>query len=222
MRIALAVLATLLFAAPAQAAATKVTWPEARQYGPGEQIAVSVKGDRKVKVSVLRVSASGKVMGTIARRTLKRGSVTATLERAGTYSVRVDRRQRTLKVATSTSSSPAPPGTPSPTNCVADKLQVEVRLGADRVARGQSLPYSIVNTSGTCITTGAAYALEHQQADGTWMPAPWQLIFPLYAVLVPAGGEFAKNVSIPADAPLGMYRLIETGGFTEPTFEVVA
>ena len=79
MRLALALLATLLIAAPAQAAATKVTWPEARAYGAGEQIAISVKGDRKVKVSVLRVSASGKVMSSVVRRTLKRGSVTATV-----------------------------------------------------------------------------------------------------------------------------------------------
>ena len=98
MRLTLVLLATWLIAAPAQAASTKVTWPEARAYGAGEQIAVSVKGDRKVKVSVLRVSASGKVMSSVVRRTLKRGSVTATLTRAGTYAVRVDRRERKLKV----------------------------------------------------------------------------------------------------------------------------
>lgn len=220
MRTALALLATLLIVAPAQAASTKVTWPEARRYGPGEQIAVSVQGDRKVNVSVLRVSASGKVMETVARRTLKRGSVTATLKRAGTYSVRVDRRQRKLKVVTATSGDPAPPMT-TPGDCTTPPA-VELRLSADRVTRGEVLKYSIVNASGGCITSGAGFQLEHQQADGTWRQAPWQLLFPLYAVMIPAGGEFAKNVSIPSDAPLGMYRIIETGGFTEPTFEVVA
>ncbi len=75
MRTAFAVFIALLLAAPAQAATTKVTWPQAREYRAGEQIAVTVKGDRKVKVSVLRVTASGRVMSAVQRRTLRRGTV---------------------------------------------------------------------------------------------------------------------------------------------------
>jgi hypothetical protein len=212
MRAALAVLA-LVVAAPAQAA-TKVTWPAQRTYAPGERIAVTVKGERRVRVAVLRVSATGKVMAAVTRRTLARGTVRATLARAGRYEVRVGARKRALQAVAPAGGEPC--ATPAST------VSVEVTLGADRVQRGQTLSYSITNTSDGCITTGAAYALEHQQADGSWVPAPWPLVFAQYAVTLPEGGVFAKAVSIPADAPLGIYRLIETGGFTEPTFEVVA
>jgi len=226
MRLALVLLATVLIAAPAQAAATKVTWPEARAYGAGEQIAISVKGDRKVTVSVLRVSArSGKVMSSVVRRTLKRGSVTATLERVGTYAVRVDRRERTLKVvaASSPAPAPAPPATPPQFTCVhAANVSLEATLSADRVQRGQTLPFSIRNTSDGCVTMGVGYQLEYQAGDGQFRPVPWPLIFPTIAVILQPGGVYPNSVQIPADAPLGLYRLVGYTGFTEPTFEVIA
>ena len=225
MRLALVLAATLLIVAPAQAASTKVTWPEARAYGAGEQIAISVTGDRKVKVSVLRVSASGKVMSSVVRRTLKRGSVTATLERVGTYAVRVDRRERTLKVVTASSPAPAPapPATPPPFNCVhAANVSLEATLSADRVQRGQTLPFSIRNTSDGCVTMGVGYQLEYQAGDGQFRPVPWPLIFPTIAVILQPGGVYPNRVQIPADAPLGLYRLVGYTGFTEPTFEVIA
>ncbi|MDA0173487.1 hypothetical protein OJ998_30565 [Solirubrobacter taibaiensis] len=223
MRLALVLLATLLIAAPAQAAATKVTWPEARPYGAGEQIAISVKGDRKVKVSVLRVSASGKVMSSVVRRTLKRGSVTATLARAGTYAVRVDRRERTLKVVAASSPAPPPPATPPQFDCIhAENVSLEATLSADRVQRGQTLPFSIRNTSDGCVTMGVGYQLEYQSGDGQWKPVPWPLIFPTIAVILQKGGVYPNGVHIPADAPLALYRLVGFTGFTEPTFEVIA
>jgi len=226
MRLALVLAATLLLVAPAQAASTKVTWPEARAYGAGEQIAISVKSDRKVTVSVLRVSArSGKVMSSVVRRTLKRGSVTATLERAGTYAVRVDRRERTLKVvaASSPAPAPAPPATPPQLHCVhAANVSLEATLSADRVQRGQTLPFSIRNTSDGCVTMGVGYQLEYQAGDGQFRPVPWPLIFPTIAVILQPGGVYPNSVQIPVDAPLGLYRLVGYTGFTELTFEVVA
>ena len=52
---------------------------------------------------------------------------------------------------------------------------------------------------------------------------PWPLIFPAIAVILQRGGVYPNSVQIPADAPLGLYRLVGGfTGFTEPTFEVVA
>ena len=52
---------------------------------------------------------------------------------------------------------------------------------------------------------------------------PWPLNFPTIAVEPAAGRGVSPTAStIPADAPLGLYRLVGYTGFTEPTFEVVA
>ena len=190
--------------------------------GPGEQIAVSVKGDRKVKVSVLRVSASGKVMSSVVRRTLKRGSVTATLARAGTYAVRVDRRERHAEGRRGAAArAPRPPRRNS-TACREHACSSRRRLSADRVQRGQTLPYSIRNTSDGCVTTGAGYQLEYQRATAQWKPAPWPLIFPIDAVICRRAGSTptaSTSRRTRRSASTGSSRL---GGFTEPTFEVVA
>ncbi|MBE2317143.1 hypothetical protein DVA67_014270 [Solirubrobacter sp. CPCC 204708] len=230
MRATLITVVVLLAAGmPAHAASVDVTWPDQRTYAPGDQIRVAVKAERAVRVAVVRTTAKGKVMAVVKRRTLERGALWTTLPRAGTYQVRVERRTRTLTVVAPDTpvSSPAapPPSAPPvfPIDCMhATSPAVEVRLGAPTVRRGEQLPYTIVNTSDTCITGGASYALEHQRPDGTWAPAPWQLLFPMYAVMIPPGEKYAKTVRVPADAPLGTYRLIENAGFTEPTFEVVA
>ena len=51
---------------------------------------------------------------------------------------------------------------------------------------------------------------------------PWPLIFPTIAVVLQQGGVYPNSIYIPADAPLGAYRLVGFTGFTEPTFEVIA
>ena len=119
---------------------------------------------------MLRVTSTGKVMRAVARRTLKRGTVTATLPRAGTYAVRVDRRERTLKVVG------APPPrrsrrSPPQFDCVPrEQRALEATLSADRVQRGQTLPFSIRNASDGCVTMGVGYQLEYQDAAAPGSP----------------------------------------------------
>jgi hypothetical protein len=225
MRTALVVLLALVVVAPAQAATTKVTWPEAREYRAGEQIKVTVKGDRTVRVAVLRVSSSGKVMRALTRKTLKRGTVTATLARAGTYEVRVARRERTVRAVNVAASPPVaePPAASPPPNCPwATAATLEATLGADRVQRGQHLPFTIKNLSETCLSMGGTYALEYHQGDGAWKPVPWPIAFPAMLWTLERGATSPSSVHIPADAPLGTYRILGYSGLTEPTFEVIA
>ena len=160
-------------------------------------------------------------MRAVTRRTLKRGTVTATLATAGT-TPRVDRRERRFRVVSAAPSAPEPP-LPPQFECVPPQsVQLEATLSADRVQRGKTLPFSIRNASDGCVTMGVGYQLEYQDAGGTWKPVPWPLIFPTIAVILQKGGVYPNSVHIPADAPLGLYRLVGFTGFTEPTFEVIA
>ncbi len=203
----LALLATLLIAAPAQGAS--VTWPAQREYRAGERIVVSVRSERRVRVAVLRVSASGKVMRAVTRRTLKRGTVTATLARAGTYAVRVGGRERTYKAV----------NTPCP---AAEEGTLDATLAADRVQRGGTLRFTVTNPGESCVRVDAGYHVEYHQGDGVWKPVPWQLSFPPSPVALDPGEAIRYSLGVPADAPLGTHRLLGYRGFTEPTFEVVA
>jgi hypothetical protein len=215
-------LALLIAAAPAQAAATKVTWPANKDHRPGEQIAVVVKADHAVKVSVLRVTDAGKVMSTVARKSLKSGTVTATLANAGSYSLRVQDgnrvRTRALKVV-------AP--TPTVDNGCGDAHaivpSVQPTLSATTVHPGQTLRYSILNTSVGCVSVGLPYRIEWQQPDGNWKIDPWGLqAFPLPAFVLGTAKAFDKLISVPADAAPGHYRLVEPLASIFPEFDVVA
>ena len=89
----LAVAAVLLLPAAAQAAGSKVTWPEQRTYAPGETMSVKVVSTERVRAALVRESASGKVMRTVARRMLRTGTFrrrrrTPAATRCGSASVR--------------------------------------------------------------------------------------------------------------------------------------
>jgi hypothetical protein len=224
MRIALGLLVVLIMAAPAQAAPAKVTWPSQPSYKPGDTVAVTVKADRKVKVAVLRVARSGRVMSAVKRRTLKAGTVRAKLTKTGTYAVRVGRRERTLTVVPA-APAPAPPiqdGT-VPVPCAPATIPtVEPILSTTIVRAGETVTYQILNTSDGCIGYGPPYQLELKQPDGTWARPPFNqaFILPMYAL--PKATAATKRLSIPADAPLGTYRLIEPMASVFPEFDVVA
>lgn len=228
MRIALIAVLTLLVAAPsAQAAATKITWPAKRQYAPGDTVKVTVASERRVKVSVVRTNAAGKPIAAVARRTLKRGTLIARLERAGTYAVRVDERTRALTVlAPAAPPGPAPVTPPSVPidawDCTrAANPRLAVQLGALSTTPGTPLPFTVQNVSDGCLVTGVGYGLEHLEADGTWTPKGFT-VFPAVAVLIPLGDVQQRSVYVPADAPLGTYRLSLAHAAEPVTFEVLA
>ena len=132
--------------------------------------------------------------------------------------------ERTLKVVAASSPAPAPPATPPQFDCVhAANVSLEATLSADRVQRGQTLPFSIRNTSDGCVTMGVGYQLEYQarrrpvEARAVAADLPDDRRDPAAGRGVPQ-----QHRTIPADAPLGLYRLVGYTGFTEPTFEVVA
>jgi hypothetical protein len=227
MRTALLAFLTLLVAAPAaQAAPAKVTWPAERPYAPGERVAVTVSASKAVTASIQRVTANGKVMQTLARRSARRGTVSATLKSAGTYAVRVANQKRTIKVV----AAPAPTTIPAPLpsapvmidswDCTrATNPTLAVQLSTATVTAGTSFAFTVQNTGDGCITTGVGYDLEHLQADGTWQRVPWPLIFPAVAVLIRQGETQQRGGDIPEDAEPGSYRLI--AGSEPVPFEVV-
>lgn len=234
MRTALLGFLTLLIAAPAAQAApsVKVTWPSERQVAPGERIAVTVASKRTVRVSVVRTNAAGKPIATVARRSLKRGTLSATLERAGTYAVRVGARSRTLRVV-------APPATPAPPPTSVAPLLGPVMIDSADCARatnptltvqpiaapvtvGTSFSYFVQSTSDGCIVMGLNHGLEHLEADGTWKPVPWEIVFPAIAVLIQPGATQQRGVHIPADATPGRYRIVQPLAAEPAPFDVVS
>ena len=140
------------------------------------------------------------------------------------YAVRVDRRERKLKVVAAPPPAGDPPGHPA---------AIRLRARGHRDARGDA-------ERGPRAARADAAVLDPQHErrlrhDGRWLPArttrratpsgtpvPWPLIFPMIAVILQKGGVYPNSVHIPADAPLGLYRLVGFTGFTGPTFEVIA
>lgn len=224
--VALAAAAVLLIAPAAEAAGPKVTWPERRTYAPGEKLTVKVVSTARVRVALVRESASGKVMRTVARRTLRRGTFSAAAPSAGRYSLRVGARSRAFTVA----SGPAAPQPSEPLPCArshGDKA--ELRLAAPTVTAGGVLAAEVVNTSAAgCLMGGVGYLFERLQPDGSWARVPTNLVFITVGVMIEPGRSFPKQVQIPADFTPGSYRLRDSvygaNGAIELTapFEVVA
>jgi hypothetical protein len=210
-----AALTPLLVAPPAQAAGLKVTWPAKRTYAPGEQLVVKVASRKPVRVAFVRESARGRIMRTIARKTLRTGTFSALAPSPGRYAVRVGARHRAATVAPPAAAAPVPaPSTPAPPvdDCFALKgqpLAGELHLLATSVASGGSLPYEVVNTGATCVIQGAAYGLERQLDDRSWsrVALPWA--FPSFGVQLRPSGHYAKSAQIPANAVPGNYRVLD-------------
>lgn len=212
MRLLLAALAAvLLVPTAAQAAGPKVTWPEQRTYATGETISVKVKSAERVRAALVRESASGKIMRTIARRTLRNGTFKAKAPAAGRYALRVGKRERAITVAdpdTPVSSGPLPPAEPFEP-CRPDGDTAELRLGATSAKAGGTLPLEVVNTSKSCLTLGVGYSFERLLADGTWVTVPSNQIFIALAVILGPGQHYAKQAVVPADAVPGTYRVVD-------------
>jgi hypothetical protein len=224
--VALAAAAALLVAPAAEAAGPKVTWPEQRTYAPGEKLTVKVVSPARVRVALVRESASGKVMRTVARRTLRRGTFSAAAPRAGRYSLRVGARSRDFTVAAKPASSPRPS---EPLPCARSHGDAaELRLAAPTVIAGGVLSAEVVNTSAGCLMGGVGYLFERLQPDGSWARVPTNLVFITVGVMIEPGRSFPKQVQIPADFAPGSYRLRDSvygaNGAIELTapFEVIA
>jgi len=196
MRLLLALAAVLLLPTAAEAAGPKITWPEQRTYAPGEKLTVKVVSSKPVQVSLVRQSERGKVLRTIARRTLRRGTFSARLPQPGRYSLRVGSRHRDFKVGRAC---PTPAGD-----------RAELRLGAAAVRAGETLAAEVVNTSRGCVMGGAGYLFERLQPDGSWARVPTNLVFVAVGLPIQAGKSQAKPVPIPADFVPGSYRLRDT------------
>ncbi len=209
MRVILIAIAAVLALPTAAQASLKVTWPQQRTYAPGETLSVKVVSTKPVRAALVRESASGKVMRTVARRTLRRGTFSATVPATGRYSLRIGNRARSVTVASSPPSAklPAPPGPPCST---ATGDRAELRLATATVRAGDTLHFAVVNTSAGCLFGGAAYTLERLLPDGSWLVLNRDMPFPAIAFILAAGTKLDKQAPIPADAAPGSYRVTDS------------
>ena len=208
----LTVAAALALPAAAQAS-LKVTWPEQRTYAPGEIMKLRVVSSERVRVAFVRVTANGKVMRTLWRRTLSAGTRTAIAWKPGHYELRVAARTRSVTVAAAPVQSPSAPLPIDPgtfPTCTGQGDSAELRLSATTIRAGETLPFDLVNTSTGCETAGVGYSFERRLADGSFETIPLNLLFPALAVFLPAGTTYAKSAPIPADFAPGGYRLLDS------------
>jgi hypothetical protein len=175
-------------------------WPKRstlRLAEPGQTIEVTIDSPRRrAKLSLLAVDANGTPTRAVVRRTLRRGTFSATIPGSGTYALRLvigDRRYWTWINSVAC------------LNLRGD--QAEIRLHAPTVPAGGYLSYDLVNTSAGCIGTGEGYGIEQLLADGSWAPTPPRA-FPLPMFVVEGGKARTKTAII--DVPPGTYRLVDT------------
>jgi len=192
------------------AAAAIVTFPNAEIVEPGTRVTVRIASDRPVNAALVRVSATGRIMRTVRRKTLRTGSFTVRIP-AGGHALRVTAGRRHWQHRIEGVWSDCRPATTQTTT---------LHLKATTVQRGATLPYDFTNTAKGCVFTGASYRLERQAADGAWIAVPLPWVFPAIAYVVPPAGTKAKSAQIPADAEPGTFRLID-GGVAAP-FAVTA
>jgi hypothetical protein len=199
---ALVVATTAALALPAAAqASVKITWPRPATVEAGTKVKVKIRSDRPVRVALVRESASGRIMRTLARRTLRTGTFTVAVP-VGGHALRVTSGKRHSQHAIR--------GVYS--HCVAATAQTtKLRLSATSVQRGGTLAYDLVNTGDRCVYTGFAYTFQRQAADGAWAPGPLPPPVPLIQVIVGPNEALAKSATVPADAEPGHYRLVDVG-----------
>jgi hypothetical protein len=195
MRLVLVVAAVLLPLPASAAAADRVTWPDTREYQPGETLKVKVANKNATKVVFVRETAAGKVMRVIARRTVRRATVSLSIGKPGRYTLRVGSATRRYNAGTRCARS--------------DGDKAELRLDATSVRAGGALPYRIVNPSTNlgCFTAGVGYLIERLLGDGTWAPVNPGQLFVAVGIPVAPWQPFAKQALIPADAVPGTYRV---------------
>jgi hypothetical protein len=186
----------LLIATPA--AHADITWPKATSFDKGDRVSVGVDFERRARVSLVSLSAQGKPLRTLARRTLRKGTFSAELTRFGKFELRVvvaGKRHKRVIEAKLTCPNDHPGA-------------MSITLGATSVTAGGTLPYTLENISDACLDAGYFYGLERQAADGSWVPLP---VAPAIAVLMklPPGGKLRKEAVVPAGSAPGHYRVVD-------------
>jgi hypothetical protein len=219
-------------AAKLRAAGLAVTWPQVSGLGAGDSVVVRVKALRRdaavARVSLVRVSRSGKPVKVVARRTLRRGTFRAKLDRAGAkYLLRVSaarvsstRAIQTPAIATATpppvSASPPvapapPPPPPAREPCAqAGTTQGEVVLGSSEGKAGDPIPMRLRNTGTGCLEYGSAYSWEQKSGDAwTTVPCTDECVFDAMLRILQPGATESGAAKVYGDMKPGDYRLVK-------------
>lgn len=190
---------TLIATPAADARDVRITWPK-KVIRAGEFAHFGIASDQRAKVSLVRLSTSGKPLRPVATRSLKRGTFSVLVPRLGTFQLRVvaagRRYTRSFEVTDA-----ACPGQPGAT--------LTITLRATSARAGTGLPYELRNTGTSCVFAGDGYHLDRRLQDGGWTPLPPQ-VFTLRGYSLTPGITLRKWAAIPAGAAPGRYRLTDS------------
>lgn len=202
----------------------RVSWPSGhRTVAPGSTVPVRVsqprRGERKLTVSLLRVSAKGRILGSVQRTGVTRGTVSVAIpDGAGRrYALRLQRGGKLLRSLTirTPAAVPAPPAPATPGTdggvtypaCASVVPAGQIELSAPSVVAGEHLAFAVLNTGSSCFAPAGIVGLEREEA-GVWTSAP-MLSIPVPAIYytVPPGQRDRSAVGTLPDAQPGTYRV---------------
>ncbi len=189
----------------------RVSWPlkgATATLWPGATLTVKVTptraSARPVRVSLVRVTAAGIPMRTIAARRLRRGRFTVALPQG-------DGRHYELRLEAGTLRYRGTVRTSLMLPCPAKgSTKAELHLGtAGPVAPGATVGYTIANTGTTCLSYALGYRWERRADDGTWQVWPQELYFITTISGLRLGGRERGTVEVPPNAAPGRFRLVK-------------
>lgn len=202
----------------------RVSWPSGhRIVAPASTVRVGVsqprRGERKLTVRLLRVSAKGRILGSVQRTGVTRGTVSVAIPDAAgrRYALRLQRggkllRSLTIRTPAAAPVAPAPaPVVPGPSwpGCPATAADPtgQIEFSAPSIVAGEPLAFAVLNTGSSCFAPVGVVGLEREDA-GAWTHVPMlSLAVPAIYYTVPSGQRDRSAVGTLPDAQPGTYRV---------------
>lgn len=203
----------------------RVSWPSGhRTVAPASTVRVRIsqprRGERKLTVSLLRVSAKGRILGVVQRTGVARGTVSVAIpkDEGRRYALRLQRGGKLLRRMTirTPAVTPAAPTVPAPVvpgtgwpGCVAGVPAGQIEFVAPAIVRGEPLTFSVLNTGDACYEPVGVHGLERWHPEtSTWVAAAMLPIARTLAYYtVPPGQRDRSAVGTLPDAQPGTYRV---------------
>lgn len=200
----------------------KLPKPTKATFAPGSTLTLDVNRRAPVTLRLQRITAQGRVLGTVKRARVRQGRFAVKLTNAraayyrfhvgagGFYAATMPPQMSVTPTppAPAAPTAPAAPPAASPFPAPTGPPAAAMELDRTTVAPGQTLGVTLRNTGGTTLSHGVCHEGFERSTPGGWTavtlePAPC----PAIAHLLHAGGAWQATIGVPADLAPGRYRV---------------